>query len=248
MTGLPGVCVVCAVRRETLGLRRRVRPWRSLAGSVCPAWVIGDAAAVVLESGVGCVAANRALSWLLDTGWTGHVISAGFCGSLAADVAVGDLIRATEIVDADGSVWPASWPETARISCRAGRLVTAHSLVGAPASKKALGQLHNAIAVEMESAALARLCNYRRLSYISLRVVSDSMDTALSPELVGLLGRGRVSMTRLACILLRRPAISGELWRLGRITKDGAEKLGAALEILLDRLPRQRSGGEPLMK
>ncbi len=238
MSGLPGVCVVFAVRRETLGLRRLLHPWRRLPGLPCSAWVIGPEAAVVLESGVGIAAATRALSWLLDTGWVGSVVSAGFCGALVPDLAVVDLVRATEVVDTDGTIWPAFWPEGATVAARAGRVLTAPALVGEPAAKKALGQRHDALAVEMEAAALARLCVPRGLPFACLRVVSDALDAALSPDLVGLLGGGRVRVGRLTAALLRRPTLASELWQLGRVTRAGAERLGEALVKLLAVWPR----------
>jgi adenosylhomocysteine nucleosidase len=230
---LPGVCIVVAVHRETLGLRRRLLPWRRLSAFPFPAWVIGPDSALVVQSGVGVTAATRALSGLLDTGWRGAVVSAGFCGALVPDLQVGDLVRATEVLDTDGSLWTTTWPAGATVVARVGRVLTARELVGEPSVKKALGQCHDALAVEMEAAALAGLCVPRGLPFTCLRVVSDGLEDALSTDLVGLLGGGQVRFKRLTAALLRRPMLATELWRLGRVTRAGAERLGQALVELL---------------
>jgi hypothetical protein len=66
-----------------------------------------------------------------------------------------------------------------------------------------------------------------------VRAISDAMETALSPELVALLSRGRAAPGRVLAALARRPRLAGELWRLARHTRMASEQLGKALGELL---------------
>ena len=99
--------------------------------------------------------------------------------------------------------------------------------------KRSLGERFGAAAVDMESAALARLCHQRGVPFGCLRTISDDLDTPLSPHLGRLLRRGRVSPWRLALALARHPLMAGELWRLAGATRHAARQLSTALGALL---------------
>jgi adenosylhomocysteine nucleosidase len=107
------------------------------------------------------------------------------------------------------------------------RIVTVDHLVSDPAEKQLLGESHDA--VDMESAAVAEVCAARGVPFLAVRAVSDTVGTALSPELVRLLSGGNVSVWRACLALVRRPALIGEFVRLGRDTKLAAQNLAAAL-------------------
>lgn len=181
--------VLFALEREAAPFRRRVR---------------GRADVVVCVSGVGRVAARAAAVKLLDEVKPTRVIAAGFCGALAPDLRVGDVVTSPHIVTAD-------------------RLVTT------PATKAQLRAESGADAVDMESAAVEAVCRDRGTSFRAVRAVSDTADAALSPELVKLLSGGSVSVSRAVAALLRRPALLGEFRRLGRDTAVAARTLAAAL-------------------
>ena len=68
---------------------------------------------------------------------------------------------------------------------------------------------------------------------VCLRVISDDVDMALSPQLAALLRGGQVSAGRLAGALLRRPGMLPELWRLAGQTRLAAQQLAGPLNQLL---------------
>ena len=223
-------CVVFALARESQSLRRRLRPTQRFAGAPCAARFCGPEwlTVLVLETGVGRLATERALAWLFSRPQFGNVpyrpkvvISAGFCGGLKQGLHTGDVVLATEVIDAVGSLHATTWPGTLPPGpwdpplCR-GRLLTVPTLVGAPADKLALAEKHQAIAVDMEGAVLARSCQEANVPFGCVRVVLDECDQALSPRLVSLLAGGRISPLRLACALVRAPLLVGQLWHLGR--------------------------------
>lgn len=240
-------CVVFALRREALYFRKQFEPEQRVTGAPCwtafcgPEWL----QVIVLETGLGPAAMERALQWLLAKPLFGNVplrpklvLSAGFSGSLRAGQRVGDLVLATEVIDENGQSWPTTWPGNLppgdwRPPLERGRILTMPALIADPAEKKALGERFNAVAVDMESATLARLCHKHNMPFGCLRAISDDLDTPLSPQLGALLRRGRVSPWRLAVALLLRPTLAGELYRLAGATRLAARQLSLALGEVL---------------
>jgi adenosylhomocysteine nucleosidase len=251
-------CVVFALRRESLFFRREFRPQQRFPGAPCRARLCGPSwlTVLVLETGLGPAATEAALGWVLSEPRLGGVpyrpalvLSAGFSGALSPDLAVGDLVLADEVADTAGGRWPATWPGPLpagewRPPLRRGRLLTASALAGDPEEKRRLGARHEALAVDMETAVVARLCQRHGVPFGCLRTISDGQATPLAPGLVDVLRRGRVAPWRLAGALLRRPALLTELWRLAEQTRRAARQLALGLgEVLTLTLPWMDEGG-----
>src|SRR5215471_10093472 len=159
-------CLLFALARESRAFRREFPPTQRFPGAPCRAWFCGPAwlSVLVMETGVGATRTERALKWLFDVPRLGVVpyrpklvISAGFAGSLHAEYRVGDIILASEVVDADGCVRSTSWPGRLpegewRPVLNRGRLVTFDRIAATTADKLALAEKHGAVAVDMESA------------------------------------------------------------------------------------------------
>jgi adenosylhomocysteine nucleosidase len=206
---------------------------------------------LVLETGLGMRAMEAALAWVLGTPDLDHVpyrprflLSAGFSGALRPEQRVGDLVLATEVVDVEGNRWPATWPGDRsgteagpysewRPTLERGRLLTSPGLVASPEEKRRLGAEYGAVAVDMETAVIARRCHEQEVPFGCLRAISDEGDTPLSPQLVELLRGGRVSLFCLLGALLRRPGLIQEFGRLASQTRTAARELGAGLAELL---------------
>ena len=107
------------------------------------------------------------------------------------------------------------------------------NLIGAPAEKRRLGERSGAVAVDMETAVVARLCGAAGVPFGCLRVISDDVDTPLSESLLDVLRGGRVGPGRLAAAILRRPSLVAELMRLGAHTRTAARRLAVGLDELL---------------
>jgi nucleoside phosphorylase len=194
---------------------------------------------LVVETGVGAAAMDKAMSWLLSGPPIDGVpfrpsltLSAGFSGAIVPGLHVGDLFLASEVCDADGAFWPATWPDGTSPLPR-GRLLTVGSLVGRPEEKRRLGERSGAVAVDMETAVVARRCTAAGALFGCLRVISDDVDTPLSESLLALLHGGRVRPGALAAAVLRRPTLFAELMRLSRHTRLAARRLAAGLDQLL---------------
>jgi adenosylhomocysteine nucleosidase len=244
-SGAGGLCLVFALAREARAVRRLLGSGRSLSGAPCPARRFERAGqpVFVLETGVGERRVETALNWLLGAGGEAVasrlrvVLSAGYSGALQDAYAVGDLILATEVADLHGNRWGATWPGGLPVRggpvLHRGRLLCVPGMLGGAEDKRELGQRHQAVAVDMETAAVARLCTEHSIPFGCVRVISDAVHTRLSPRLVSLLSGGRVAPLRLLAALATAPSLAGELWRLARDTRRANRRLVDALEWLL---------------
>jgi adenosylhomocysteine nucleosidase len=176
----------------------------------------------VAVTGIGGAAARRTVARELEAGRPGLVVMAGFCGALRDGLAVGDVLTPAEVVDDAGNRWACA-------GSGRGRLLTTTELVAGPGDKRKLGREHGADIVDMESAAVAAACRAAGVPFRSVRVVSDTVDTALAPELVRLFSGGRLSIWKVLRLLLRKPRLLGEFRRLDRDTRLAARNLAAAL-------------------
>jgi hypothetical protein len=249
---LDDVCVLFALRRESMFFRREFPPHLCFDGAPCWAWFGGPAWLTVLqvETGVGAANVERVLDWLLgEPKLDGAVyrpklvLFAGYAGALSPELKVGDLVLADAIVNETGHRWPTTWPGPLGVGSwnpplHRGSILTADRLIATVEDKSWLHEKHGAIAVDMESAAFASRCAKHGVPFGVLRAVSDDARTPLSPVLASLLAGGAVSPWRLLTTIARRPRIIAELLRLGRYTKHASNQLGAGLgELLTLTLP-----------
>jgi adenosylhomocysteine nucleosidase len=205
---------------------------------------------LALETGIGAKRTEQALTWLLSRPLLGNlpyrpklVLSAGFSGALHESLAVGDVVLAGDVVDEQGNRWPATWPGELpsgewRPALHRGRVVTAAHPVGRPDEKAELGRRHQALAVDMETAVIARLCTVHDVPFGCVRAISDDVRTALSGQVLALLSAGHAWPLALLKTLTTTPRTAAELWRLARNTRLAAHQLGLALgELLTLTLP-----------
>jgi purine-nucleoside phosphorylase len=171
------------------------------------------------------------------------VICAGYSGALTANLRVGDVILATQVISVDGKSWKTTWPTELPAGewhppLHRGTIVTCSHLVGKPAEKRALGEKYDALAVDMESAVVAHACRRQGVPFACVRVISDEVGTSLSPALLGLLSDSRVSPVRVVTSIARSPGIIGPLWQLAKASRLASRQLAKALgELLTLTLP-----------
>ena len=245
-------CILFALRRESAPFCDEFRPYLTVRGAPCRARFCGPAwlSVLVLETGIGQTSVGHALDWLLAAPKLDGVayrpkliLFAGFAGALTNALHVGDIVLADEVIDTHGHRWRTTWPEPVAHATRLaerwtptlhrGTLLTTAELLGSVADKRRLGKVHQAVAVEMESALFAARCTKAGIPFGCVRAISDDVTTPLSPALLSLLSGGAVSPWRLLVGLARHPGMLPELLRLGRDTKRASTQLGLALGELL---------------
>lgn len=208
--------IVAALPGEARPLAgRRVDPggvWRS------------DGGVDLRLSGIGPRRAAAAAERLLAGGATA-LASWGSAGALAADLTAGALLLPRTVVAADGEVLAvdAAW-QRRLLDCLAphlpvatGPLMEVLAVVATPADKESLRRRSGAVAVDMESVALARCARQAGVPFVVVRAVVDGAATALpGVAIVALDGLGRVRPLRLVAGLLREPRAWPALGHLRR--------------------------------
>jgi adenosylhomocysteine nucleosidase len=194
----------CAPHRPGLvtGLRAEARIARSL-GAVA----VGGG----LSEGAGA-AAER----LVRAGATA-LISVGLCGGLHPDLRPGAIVVPRAVITADGRAGCDAALTAALGGVSAASLLAACSVVAEPTRKAELFKATGAVAVDLESGAVARVAERYGLPFAVLRVVCDAADTRLPrAALLALDHTGSIGVWRVAASLLAAPAQVPALLTLAR--------------------------------
>jgi adenosylhomocysteine nucleosidase len=146
--------------------------------------------ALTIASGMGGAAAAAGARRLVQAG-AGALMSWGLAGGLDPALAAGTIVLPNEVVSPEGAVFATTlaWREHLHSAIAAsqavcgGRLLTCRELIGAPADKQSIGQRMHAVAVDMESLAIAEIAAANRLPFLAVRAVVDTATDALPPAL-----------------------------------------------------------------
>lgn len=155
------------------------------------------------------------------------VVSAGFAGAALPGLRVGDLVMASEVVEeSSGRVLrPSVLPDGMREVARFGTLVTVPDLLADPSAKSQRGSRFHAVAVEMETAAVALAAEEAGVRWLALRVILDPMEAPVAAGSV-----------RQAVGLAVRPWRWAELARFLGCIRKARESLARGLELLVQQV------------
>lgn len=205
---------------------------------------------LLLESGMGFDNAARAAGTVIGETAPELLISAGFCGGVAPELRVGDVVVARRMVIVSESgleelpvdTPPAGLNLVAR-QAAAGARFFAGTFAGTAVitSKTRLAGLlakdYACPVAEMESAAIALVASESRTPLLAIRSVSDPADEELGFSLDEFCDRNlRIRPARVLLTILRKPRIIPQLIRLAGNSRVAARSLTAALEQLLPLL------------
>jgi adenosylhomocysteine nucleosidase len=160
--------------------------------------------ALLAVSGMGGHLAAIAARRLVEAG-SSRLLSFGFAGGLDPALSAGTVVLPTEVISASGARFATStdWRErlSADIARRrppvAGALFGSNAPLDSVEAKAAAFRDTGAVAVDMESSAVAEVAAAHNLPFVAVRVIVDTATDAL-PRAVTAAGRaGRVSMPRL---------------------------------------------------
>ncbi|HEX3724791.1 MAG TPA: hypothetical protein VHV08_01050 [Pirellulales bacterium] len=198
----------------------------------------------VVESGAGRAAAERAGEILVLGHRPRWIISAGFAGGLHDSVGLGDIVVADQIVDTherrfDIDFKLAEDPASPRRRLHVGRILTSDTIVHLPSEKLALGRRYGALAVDMESIAVAEVCQREKIRFLAVRVISDTLGQTIPPDIDYLIKR-RTTAGRwgaAAGAILRRPSSIKDMWQLKEDALAASDRLAGFLDGIIEQLP-----------
>lgn len=219
-------------------------------------WAPGPAAGArvppvfVLRTGMGCGAlAEAGVVQAIEAAHPSAVVSAGFAGALDGALDVGHLVVGEPVVDPTlpGHYWPsaplaaaaAAAARAAGLELHAGPLVSVGRVEATSAGKAAFALRSRALALDMESACVARAAAHAVVPFLAVRVVSDAAADILPEEAWRLVtADGRAPLHRAVGYLARRPSALPGLVATGRRARRAAAALSAFLAAWLAQAGR----------
>jgi adenosylhomocysteine nucleosidase len=206
-----GPVLVCFAVKEEAAPFRRALPYN----------------VIILVTGMGAAAAERALKARLSERDWSLVLTCGFAGGLNPALTHGAVL-----LDADEE-FPLR-PALLKAGAVAARFHCAERVAVTAYEKATLRERTGADAVEMESGIIRGLCAERGIPSATVRVLSDTAQEDLPVDFNTLLKpNGKLSLRRLAGAVLRRPRRIPALMALGRHSQSGARRLAAVLRAAL---------------
>lgn len=225
------VGIIGAMEQEVALLRERITQRQTLSRAGCEIYSgqLDGVDVALLKSGIGKVSAALGTTLLLEHSEPDVVINTGSAGGLAATLNVGDIVVSDEVRyhDADVTAFgyqpgqmagcPAAFPADARLISLAeqtiaalrlnavrGPIVSGDAFInGAEPLARIRRTFPQAIAVEMEAAAIAHVCHQFGVPFVVVRAISDVADKASHLSFDEFLSVAAQQSTRMVEAMLR---------------------------------------------
>lgn len=195
----------------------------------------------VVESGAGQVRAERATRALIEAHSPRWILSIGFAGGLLPEMRVGHIAVANCVVEASHPplLLDLQMQSDPARGLFVGKFVTVNQIVRTVAEKRELADSSGAIAVDMESHAIGRVCQELQKRFMVVRVLTDDLTEDLPVEVLSVLGKtGSVRMGAVIGSLWKRPGSLQDLWKLRERAMTAGGKLAAFLDGIVVQLAR----------
>jgi len=144
---------------------------------------------ILMYSGAGAENARKAAELLVSKGAT-QLMSWGCAAALSPDLKMGDLVLADSLLNSDGleTAVNSTWHQHAKtvlgstVVAYKGALFNSNKLVSTAEEKQAIYEKTGAIALDMESGAIAEVAQHYALPFLAIRAIADpaSMDLPLA--------------------------------------------------------------------
>ena len=171
------------------------------------------------------------------------VLVTGLAGGSAPDVAPGEIVVGAEVGPGAGGAWLTPEPALreralkalagARLSHRAGRLLTVPQIVADPAAKAECWRAYGAVAVDMESARVCEWAGRAGLPALAVRAVADGPTDVVPPALVRAIGPSGVVRPSVVLGWAAQPGVGRAAWRLWRRSTTALDRLARFLAAFI---------------
>lgn len=239
--GVPHVAIFAALQWECRPILRHLRGARRSRFAATTVWTadVGATRVTLVKTGIGLARAAEAARALGRSQPFDAFLSSGCAGALAAHLGPGDIVIADAVRYPEGEAQPVhpaqrqraiQAAERAGLRPHAGSLLSSPTVLASPEEKRAAAA-SGAIAVEMESAAIAAAAAELGVPFGAVRSILDRAETQLENS-------GR--FVDPASGSLRPAAVAGHLLRhpTSVLTLLETKKMMDAAEASLDRFFR----------
>ncbi|MEA2627179.1 MAG: adenosylhomocysteine nucleosidase [Candidatus Binatota bacterium] len=150
------------------------------------------------------------------------VVISGCAGALDESLGPGDVVVASEIVDREGRALSSATglidaylaaSASAGVTARTGRLLTSGAVLE-PGEKQRLGKQTGALAVDMETAAIAAWAEASGVPFVAIRAILDSVARPVADFGAAIGPAGEIRPVALLALFCRKPRLVGEVPRL----------------------------------
>lgn len=243
------ICIMGAVKEEIAGFKGRMKINHRLKfGSADVFLGFWEGKSIVLvRTGIGKARATEALTQVLNRYSLSMVISIGYAGGCHSDIKAGDLLVANKFLDgpkhdelpveikiASSLAGQAERvPPSKKFATYAGRLMTMDRVVRRPDEKNVLGKAYGAIAVDMETSALAKMAGGKKLPFLSIRAISDTVHQELVDVTPLMEDDGKISPLKAGWYVLTHPGSIPTYISLQEITRRGTKNITEFLMAFL---------------
>jgi adenosylhomocysteine nucleosidase len=202
-----------SLRREEIG------------GMNVHAGTLGDVEIVAVKIGMGTRAAAAATERVLDATTVDHVLVVGIAGGVVPGVEIGDMIFPSRVVDhASGAEYVPSGLAPGEAS---GTLLTSDEFIVDPLELDGLAD-RGVVGLDMETAAVAAVCERRECEWSVVRSVSDRPGE-VPAGVIDLAGvDGSPNLGRSVRFMVTQPWRVPGLVRLARNSQRAANRAAAA--------------------
>lgn len=202
----------------------------------------------LLALGIGKECARMAAEITIRCYRPDLVISAGFGGGLQPHVQDGDIVVGTDILELrKDQGTEIAWDSTHKPACLAringnstpelrvhyGKIITTDEMVLRATNKARIGKATGALAVDMETSAVATVCAAKKTDCLAVRCITDNDHEDLPEDFNDFFVLGQLRAKRVLSSCARDPRVLADLARLGYRAKHCGEKLARFLEAIL---------------
>jgi adenosylhomocysteine nucleosidase len=224
MSSEPGrTAFVCAMPMELRPLARKLSLHRTrIAGVTLSSGTLGDREVVAIVTGMGPKLATEATTRLLDAVKVERVVVVGITGAVENDTPIGKLVLPEAVVD--GATGAEHRPAPLGGGAAEGKMWTTDVLITDADVISGL-RAQGVVSLDMETAAIAEVCEQRGIPWSVFRVISDrATDGSIDPEVFGLSNQdGTANGAAVARYFLRHPGRIPQMARLARGAKLATE-------------------------
>ena len=186
----------------------------------------------VLHTGVGAAKCEERLRNFLRGEKPELLIASGFCGGTKEDLHPGDLViadNASDLLKHARAILPGAV---------VGKIHSADRIIDPAIDRYEIGREHGAIAIDMETETIARLCAEKSIPELALRVVSDSPAAPfpMPPNLLFDIEKQRTNFFLLLSYIARNPSSWIHLAQFAKQITRAKTKLADALGAVIHAL------------
>jgi adenosylhomocysteine nucleosidase len=231
------IAFVCAMPMELTPIRRSLGLTKGRVGTIdAYTGTLDDRPVVAVVTGMGTALATKGVDALLDAVTVEQVVVVGITGALENDTPIGTLILPEVVVDsATGAMYR---PHMLGAATPRGTMWTTDVLITAADDLASL-RADGVVSLDMETAAVADVCERRGIPWSVFRVISDrASDGTVDEEVFRLSNQdGTPNPKAVAAYFLKHPGRVPAMARMAKESKLATERAAEAAITAVRALP-----------